>query len=127
MPDPVTEFESLSRFVFDKRYIRPDNTLRHAAFMPDKKNRETSVFRISGVSEEQIWHIASEVATIRNKQLFGRADILASKVFSKELQVVPKEPPPNHANIVGWPDDPSLSLSIAQELADEATPHRVGK
>ena len=95
--------------------------------MPDKKNRETSVFRISGVSEEQIWHIASEVATIRNKQLFGRADILASKVFSKELQVVPKEPPPKHANIVGWPDDPSLTLSIAQELADEATPHRVGK
>jgi hypothetical protein len=125
MPDPVTESESLSRFIFEKGLIRPDYTLRHTVFMPNKKNGETSVFRISGISEEQIWNIAFDVAKKRVKQLFGRADILASKVFAKELQVVPKEPPPRHANIIGWPDDPSLTKSIAQELADEATAHRV--
>jgi hypothetical protein len=127
MPDPVTKFESLSRFIFDKGLIRPDNTLRHTMFMPNKKNGETSVFRISEIPEEQIWNIAVDIAKKKIKQLFGRADILASKVFSKELQVVPKEPPPKHANIIVWPDDPSLTISIAQELADEATPQRVGK
>ncbi len=126
MPNPVTEFESLSRFVFDKRAFRPDKTLKHTVFMPNR-NGETSVFGISGITEEQIWHIASQVAAIGTRELFGRGDILTSRVLSKELQVVPQVPPPRHANIIGWPDDPSLTRSIAQELADEATPHRLEK
>jgi hypothetical protein len=120
MPDSVAPFEDLSRFILEKKQIRSDNTLRHTVFMPNK-NGETSVFRISGISENQIRDIATQVARIRNKELFGRADISALIVLSKRLQVVISEPPERHANIIGWPDDPSTKLSIAQELAADAT------
>ncbi len=119
MPEPVADPETLSRFIFDRKHIRSNNTLRHSAFMPNKYG-ETSVFRISGISQEQIWEIASDVARLRDKQLLGRGDILASTVFSKDLQVIPREPPKRHANILGWPNDPSLTHSIAQQLAAEA-------
>jgi hypothetical protein len=121
-----TPFEDLSRFILEERQIRADGSLRHTVFMPSR-NGETSVFGISGISENEIWEIAAQVARIRNKELFGRADIAALKVLSKKLQVIVNEPPRRHANIVGWPDDPSTIRSIAQELAAEATPHRIIK
>jgi len=74
MSDPVAPFEDLSRFILEKKQIRADNTLRHTVFMPNR-NGETSVFRISGISENQIWEIAVQVSRIRNKELFGRGDI----------------------------------------------------
>ncbi|MEI9475244.1 MAG: hypothetical protein WCO26_01520 [Deltaproteobacteria bacterium] len=124
MSDPVAPFEDLSRFILEKKQIRADNTLRHTVFMPNR-NGETSVFRISGISENQIWEIAVQVSRIRNKELFGRADIPVLDVLSKKLQLIINEPPKRHANIIGWPDDPSTKLSIAQELAAEATFRKV--
>lgn len=124
MSDPITLFEDLSRFILEKKQIRADNTLRHTVFMPNR-NGETSVFRISGIPQKQIWEIAVQVARERTKELFGRADISVKNVLSKKLQVILNEPPKRHANIIGWPDDPSAKRSIAQELAAEATLHRV--
>jgi hypothetical protein len=119
---PIETAETLARFILQKNWFRPsDNTVRHAAFMPNPHNGETSVFRIAGMNDQSVWQIGDrEVATKRGKPLLGRADIRTLNVMAKKLQVVPNEPPPRHANIVGWPDEKSKQLQIAVELAEEA-------
>lgn len=54
---PVSPTEILSRFVTSKQHYRPsNNTIKWNAFMPDKKG-ETSVFRTSGISDNEIWSL----------------------------------------------------------------------
>jgi len=88
--------------------------------MPNRHG-ETSVFRTSGITNDEIWNIGDcEVSIKRNKQILGRADIKANNAISKDLKVVPREPPIRHANIIGWPDERSKQRLIAIELAAEA-------
>ncbi len=101
MLKPVISTEILSRFVLQKTYIRANNTVRPAAFLPNPKNGETSVFRISGITDNKVWDIGDrEVATKQGKPIFGRADIETSNVVSKDLKVISSEPPERHANLV---------------------------
>jgi hypothetical protein len=119
MSEPINTFEYLSRFIVDRNYFRANQTIKHQAFMPNSAGK-TSVCRISGITDNQIWEIAIEVARMRVKPLFGRADIRVFNVLSKSLLVVPTDPPPiRHADIVGWPEDKPKRISIAQELAAE--------
>ncbi len=123
--EPVNPLETLSRFVVSNRWIRADNTVRHTAFLPNPKNGETSVFRISGITDNEIWAIGeSEVAPIQNKPILGRADIETSIVISKDLKVIPSEPPERHADITGWPEE-SKHKQIALELAAESEFHKI--
>jgi len=126
MVEPVTPCEVLSRFIMQTNWYRlSDNCVKYAAFMPNPKNGETSVFRISGISERDIWKIGDrEVGVLRNKPVLGRADIVPSFVFTKSLKVVPSEPPVRHANIVGWPEEKSEQTLIALQLAAEAIFHK---
>ncbi len=90
--------------------------------MPNNNGR-TSVCRISGITNVEIWEIGLEVARMRGKPLLGRADIRVFNILSKALVVAPTDPPPiRHADIVGWPEDKDQRISIAQELAAEANP-----
>jgi hypothetical protein len=92
--------------------------------MPNREGK-TSVFRISGISNDEIWDIGDrEVSIKRGKPILGRADIRANSVVTKDLQVVPSEPPVRHANITGWPDERSKQKLIAVELAAESLFHR---
>lgn len=86
---------------------------------------ETSVFRIAGLEDQEIWDIGErEVAVARsNKHLHGRADILSANVLEKGLNVNPDKPPSRHANIMGWPEEESRRISIAQKLAADAQLH----
>ena len=122
MVEAITPAEILSRFIMQTNWYRPsDNCARYAAFMPNPKNRETSVYRISGISDKEIWEIGDrEVGENRGKPILGRADVGASFVIKKGLNVVPSEPPVRHANIVGWPEEKSEQRLIALELAAEA-------
>jgi hypothetical protein len=122
---PIDTAETLARFILQRNWFRPsDNTVRHAAFMPNPRNGETSVFRIAGMNDQDVWQIGDcEVAARRGKPLLGRADILTLNVMAKDLQIIPNEPPPRHANIVGWPNEKSKQLQIAVELAAEAQFH----
>lgn len=114
--------ENLSRFILHKDYIRAsDNTVKPAAFMPNPKNGETSVFRTSGIEANEIWDIGDrEVASKHDKSLLGRADILTINVIKKGLKVIPTETPERHANLVGWPEEKSEQKQIALELAAES-------
>ena len=126
MLGPVALAEILSRFVLKKDWFRPsDNSVRYAAFLPNPKNGETSVFRISGISDKEVWDIGNrEVAKDPNRPILGRADISASNAVAKGLEVLPCEPPERHANIIGWPEEKSKQKLFALELAAEARFHR---
>ncbi len=122
--EPVDPSETLSRFVLKERYIRANNTVKPAAFEPNK-NGETSVFRISGITNNEIWDIGDrEVAPKRNRPILGRADINTAIVISNELKVIPSEPPKRHADITGWPDERSKQKQIELELAAESEFHK---
>ena len=122
---PVEEVETLSRFIFQTNWYRTSNqSVRHTAFMPNPKNGETSVYRTSEITDEEIWNIGNrEVSVKRGKPILGRADIIAGVVISRDLEINPSESPERHANITGWPDEPSKRRLIALELAAEAQLH----
>jgi hypothetical protein len=88
---------------------------------------QTSVFRISDLTDSEIWDIGARfVAQKRDKPLLGRADIIASDVLnnSLELKAAP-DPHPRHTNITGWPEDKSKQKLIAMKLAANAQLHLV--
>ena len=122
MVEPITPSEVLSRFIMQTDWYRlSDNCVRYAAFIPNPKNGETSVYRISGISDREVWEIGDrEVGLKRDKPILGRADIGAFFVITKGLNVVPSEPPIRHANIIGWPEQKSEQRLVAIELAAEA-------
>ena len=122
--EPVDPSETLSRFVLQERYIRANNTVRPAAFEPNR-NGKTSVFRTSDIADKEIWDIGDhEVVIILGKPILGRADISASNVTAKDLEVIPSEPPERHADITDWPEEKSKQKQITLELAAESEFHK---
>lgn len=120
---PISSTEPLARYIFQSgHYNSSQRRVKYAAFMPAPKNRETSVYRISGLSDIEIWDIGNRfVSTLSGRPLLGRADILTEHVLKNGLRVqsVP-EPHQRHANITNWPEEPSKQKSIAIELANRA-------
>ena len=62
--------EVLSRYILDKTHIRYSNrTVKYSAFLP-APDGTTSVFRVSGLTEEQVWevgdplHLSQHVAQV---------------------------------------------------------------
>jgi hypothetical protein len=119
-PSIVTDDETLTRYVFHRNDIK-GGRVKTGAFMPPR-NLRLSVSRIDELSEENIWDIGRNVGNVSGRQLHGRADIRALKVMKIGLQINPDNTPERHANIIGWPEQESEQLSIAQELANFATP-----
>jgi hypothetical protein len=83
---------------------------------------EVSVSRVDGLTESAIWEIGSDVASKSERALYGRGDTKAHEVRKVGLDILPEEPPPRHANLVGWPenDKPRQKL-IALQIAAVAT------
>ena len=110
--------ENLARFLTSSSHF---NAMRAkpSAFLPNPRNGETSVFRHGSQPSEFLWRIGAEhVAGIR--KLHGAAIVKARHVRSAELDVVAIEPPPRHANIVGWPwsqTDPEMAKAEQRERA----------
>ncbi len=90
--------------------------------MPRDDSNEISVFRIDGLTEDEIWKIwENSVNRTSNRTLYGRAEITTLEVETQDLQVIPDNESNRHANITGWPTEKSKRLQIAQELAAIAT------
>lgn len=112
--------ELLARYIFESnKYSTEKNVVKPGAFLPNR-NGQTSVFSIQGLEEQEVWEIGESVATNRQKTLKARADIDLIKVTNNNLSVVDDEPPPRHANIVGWRDDKPEQQLIALELVEDA-------
>ena len=73
MLGPVAISETLLRFILKKDWYRPsDNSVKYAAFLPNPKNGQTSVFRISGIFDKEIWDIGDrEVAKDSNRPILA--------------------------------------------------------
>jgi len=116
--DTIIPSENLTRFIFHRNNYRPsNNTVKYNVFLPNPNDGKTSVFRISDLSDNDIWNIGKN---IREKPAIGRADIISEKVLSKNLKIIPSEPPKYHADISNWPAESSEQKLIALELAEEA-------
>jgi len=122
MPNsPVSPEEELSKYILQKGDIRGNGTLKYQSMLPGPDGRR-SVFRIYGLSEDEIWKLALEkVVPQRPESLVGRADLLAEIVYRHQLTILPDEDlQSRHADIAGWPQDKDEKMSIAQALAEGA-------
>lgn len=122
--DQIKPGENLTRYILRKdHFSTQQKRVKYVVFMP-APNGETSVFRISHLSGDEIWEIGNcKVAQKRELPLLGRADILASCVLNMNLNLIPDNNPPRHANIVGWPSEKSEQKLIAMELAENSQLH----
>lgn len=110
--------EKIGRYIYSKNHYRiSDNTVKHAAFMPQPDDGRLSVFIISGLSEEEIWSIGE---SIRNENLKARADITANHVYESRLDIKVDNNPQRHAEIINWPEDNSARKLLAMELAQKS-------
>lgn len=115
--------EPFARFIVSKKHFsKVAGTTKGRAFEPAPEDNATSVFRSLSLTEEQIWWLGqTHVATPRKMTLYARADIPVNSVLTLELTVRSDEPPRRHAIIGGWPAEKDAVMSLAQELAAEAT------
>jgi len=70
---------------------------------------ETSICRSSGLSNTRIWEIGAEYfEPFAKRVIIGCGTSISQKVFSEGLSFDANGVPyPEHADIVGWPDDRS--------------------
>lgn len=114
LPDIVDDEEDLARFLtsssqFNAVMVKP------AAFLPNPRDLETSVFRHGSEPREELWQIAVE-HVIGDRKLHGAAIFKALYVRAAGLDVVASEPPPRHAGVVGWPSsDGDLEMAKAEQ------------
>lgn len=118
---PVAASERLARFLLSSRHFSRENRrVKPDAFIPHPY-AELSVFRVKDLEEEQIWQIGKQIAEPQGKPLYARAEIPVGEVLASGLQVVPNEPPPHHANIIGWArDDRAAQRLVAAVLSARA-------
>ncbi len=86
-------------------------------------NRCLSVFRIDGLTLEEVWEIGKRGVIdlmVQPKELHGLADIKVSQVKEVNLEVDPDDNPPRHANLIGWPEEKHRQKLVAAELAARA-------
>ena len=117
----------LSRFAFTKRWISKAGggfRLKYHAFMPRSAHGrplELSVFRVDGLTEAQIWEHGRRHVLPAGRNFHGRGDVTLEVVDAAgPLRLELNEPPPRHANVVGWPKERDQQLALAQSLASAA-------
>ena len=124
LPERVHDDEDLARFLassshFNSKMVKP------SAFLPRRKDNTTSVFRHGSEPCDRLWQIG-DVELARVRRIYGVAFIKARQVRAASLDVAGKEPPPRHANIIGWPtagDDPEMKKAQQIERAAMIAQH----
>ena len=117
LPDQVADNENLARFITSSSQF---NSLmaKPAAFLPNPKHKNTSVFRHDADWDglKKVWDSVSN----GERNLHSVAVFRVAVVRAAELDVRPEEPPARHANIVNWPwlpQDPELQKAKQKECA----------
>lgn len=95
--------ELLTRFITEKKQIRPsDGTVRHIAFMPPKDGR-LSVYWVTGLPDADAWRLGETYVVPHRGPMIGRADLNSLKVYEQNLRVeIVPVPHERHAEILGW-------------------------
>ncbi len=118
LPERVGDEEDLARFLtsssqFTALMVKP------SAYLPNPKDRATSVFRHGRQQLEGLRQIARENIA-GQRTVHAVAVCNARHVRAAQLDVVAKEPPPRHADVIGWPwreADPELGKAERKERA----------
>lgn len=119
----INPAEDLTKYIFNKSQFSSSNKrVKYSVFIPPS-NRRLSVFRVVGLSENEVWEIGNAVGTERELTLLARADFKVSSVTKIGLEIDVDDIPPRHANIVGWPEEDSAIKLKALELAERAQLH----
>jgi hypothetical protein len=115
LPETVADDEDLARILRSSGHFS-SNSIKASAFMPAKDGM-TSVIRHGAERQDELWRVAEVVLGTSVKH--GAAICRARVIRSERLDVLPDEPPPRHANIVGWPSnaDPELQKAQQKEIA----------
>jgi hypothetical protein len=114
LPEIVADEEALARFLLSSSYFTAA-IVKPAAFLPNPKAQmTTSVSRHGGEPREELMQIGRGLRPDRT--LHGAAICKAAVVRSARLDVTSDEPPPRHANIVGWPVNVDVSLQKAAQI-----------
>jgi hypothetical protein len=131
VPDDVAASESLTRFVFQSNHVNwTSNRLKPPALLPEpqpgKHGLETSVCRIDGIGDPEIWAIGKDpVGRLRGKLPIGRGDFSAQCALDRGLAVAAdKQHFERHALLIKWPDDKEKRKAIALELSRYTTARR---
>lgn len=117
LPHRVGDDEDLARFLTQSRHFS-SNGVKPVAFVPNPKDKAKSVYRHGAEPEDRLWDIG--LKRLEGAKLYGAAVVKAGKVRAAELEVEADEPPPRHANLVGWPwyeGDPQREKSEQRQLA----------
>ena len=116
LPDAVGSDEDLARFLvhrsqFNMQMVKP------AAFLPNPKDGQTSVFRHGAEPAGRLWVLGALASGDRG--LRGVAIIRAQAVTGAGLTVAAYEPPERHAAIEGWPHhaDPATQKALQKQKA----------
>ena len=130
LPEQVADSEMLGRFCGSSSWFaRETKRVKYPAFLPAPDD-DTSVYRVTDMQAAEIWELASQHfvdATGQPHKHHGIALVRSVDVGNAKIDRVPKEPPPRHANLRGWPvaDDPVLQKSrrkeAATKIADKAS------
>lgn len=117
LPERVADEEDLVRFLTQSNQFN-SIMAKPAAFLPNPRDRETSVSRHGRRPEQSLWQIGQEAAGSRN--LYGAVFFSARDVRVAQLEVFADEPPMRHAVIRNWPwmdDDPEVQKAKQKALA----------
>lgn len=117
LSDVVGHDEDIARFLtqssqFNTTMVKP------AAFLPNPKDRETSVSRHGKEPADRLWRLGLLAAGERT--LYGAALLKAHVIRGAGLEMAADEPPEFHAVIRSWPwlaNDPELQRAQQKERA----------
>jgi len=116
---PVYRDEFLARFLIFSGHIRnSNNTVKPDAFIPHPRV-ELSVTRHRDATEDELWREGERVAALRQRALYGRADVQTTAFVAQDLKVEarPLQGNPNHADVINWPPDKPAQKMKATEIA----------
>lgn len=116
-PEAIRDDEIVARFIVASNWVRnSDSSVKPDAFIP-YPYPDLSVTRHIGLSATEIWQLGDDVAKLRSRTLYGRADLAVTEIVKLSLTIAPTKTPRNHANIQSWPADKPAQKAIAQLLA----------
>lgn len=119
----VATSEVITRFVMSSsHYRKSDGTVKHQAFLPELHPQnnilETSVFRISRLTEAEIWDLGVKEVSRGKRAFHCRADLEVQEIEQVwPLSVIPeKTTHPLHAIIINWPPSKDEQKLLALQL-----------
>ena len=102
LPERLADDEPLARFLTSDSHF--NSTMpKPAAFLPGPIDSKTSVFRQNPDPRQALWETA-DLQIGPERRARAAAMLSASAVRQCQLDVEAYEPPPRHANIIGWPN-----------------------